>query len=281
MSPERSLVKAHSPSLKKSSRFSAPDGKEILQNLIAVADEADRQCKPELLARGWEGGHFAGHIDGIVHQLGLAERERGVINPPLNGFVTHFGLPQARIVPLSRYIRFDDHTTFSQLPSDKEVLATLYFIDYSLWHSERYYNPNAYDDPKGYLWGSRRAAMLNFFHTIISEARGCRDRSVVEREIGDLLSPHRLNEFPFSVGALSHRDIFEYGSRLFVALNHQDIRKLGSGQRDSDKINTFDSVELFWRISFHCYHSSKEVLLGSIPLNSTLLGTPPLPSLYW
>ncbi len=151
MSTKTSLEKAHSSYLQKSSRIHAPDGKEILQNLIRVADEADRQCSPQLLARGWEGGHFNDYIDGIIHQLGLAEVERGAIYRPLNGLVTHFALPQEQIVPFSRHIHFEDHTTFSQLPPDTEVLTTFYFIDYSLWHSERYYNPHAYDDPMAFF----------------------------------------------------------------------------------------------------------------------------------
>ncbi len=273
MSKDNSLVKPNSSLIKRSSRVYAPSGKEILQNLIAVADKADRQCSPQLLARGWEGGHFGNYIDRIVHQLGLAEIEMGAINPPLQGLVTHLALPQQWVVPFSRHIHFEDYTTFSQLPPDTEVLTTFYFIDYSLWSSERYYRSDAYDDPKNKYWGSCKGKMLSFFHSLVSEARGCKEYSAVEREIGEILSPHQLNDFPFSFGALHHRDIFEYNSRLFTSLNYSHVQRLpgpiGKHTPGEGKINKFDSVELLWRISFHRYDSSGEVLLGSIPLNST------------
>lgn len=204
------LIKKNNPLSKYktdiSKRFSdikSLSGQQILEVLIAVSDEADKQFNSKMLHDFWQpfSGNYSRFIRNMSANLGLNERPLYSYEP-ISGYNKHHTrLKKTKILKLLPHLQLINPELL-YTGKNNDFLLVSYHIWYALSSSTHYFDSNCVS--------SLREWYLRL--------RGIKERQEVGKEIVNILKSHQINpsETPLEILTYQPSDLFEYKQRLFT-----------------------------------------------------------------
>ncbi len=181
-------------------------GQQILESLLAIANEADKQFTPEMLQDFWKPniieGVYLKFIRDIAAGFGLNEMPLYEPVEPISGYNRHHSIPKREIGRLLPYLKITDREALERTKEDDELLLVSYHIWYVTCSSRHYFH----------------AGDVSPLHELYLRMRGIREIKEVEEEVVNILKPHQMNKsaVPLEIVASLPRDLFEYKERLFT-----------------------------------------------------------------
>lgn len=165
-------------------------GKEILNTLNFVAQEAEHTLDESQLARYWDGTIFGSFIDNIYKKYGLYEPK--LIDKAFGAFDTQHRYTKANVKHLIKNMKILNQELFDSLPEDEDMLSSFLHIHYDL------NNPYYYEDEAG-----------------IFERFAKRSKSKTELELKELLE--RVSDEGTVLPLYSEWEaVFKYDSRYYT-----------------------------------------------------------------
>ncbi|MBI5003298.1 hypothetical protein HZC31_07990 [Candidatus Woesearchaeota archaeon] len=179
-------------------------GQQILEALIAISDEADRQFKPEMLQDFWrpfDGGNYSRFVRDIAANFGLNEMPLYEPVEPISGYNRHHHIPKRDLKRLIPYLKISDQAALERIKEEEELLLVSYHVWYITRSSRNYFH-------------SEDVSRINKWYL---RMRGMREITEVEEEVVNILKPHQINQrtMPLEIVASLPRDLFEYKGRVF------------------------------------------------------------------
>ena len=198
-------------------------GQQILEALIAISDEADRQFKPEMLQDFWRpfDGNYSRFVREIAASCGLNEMPLYEPVEPISGYNRHHHIPKKDLKRLIPHLKISDQAALERIKEEEELLLVSYHVWYITSSSRNYFH----------------SGDVSPIHELYLRMRGIKERTEVEEEVVRILKPHQINQrtMPLQIVASLPRDLFEYKGRLF---------SLGRKQGQAD--NNGNWVDVIW-----------------------------------
>ena len=157
----------------------ALSGQQILESLVAIADEADRRFTPKHLYEFWEpygSGSYQRFVKDIVAGLGLNESLPPYEREPFSGYNTFVQAKKRTVTRLFPYLHLIDAPSLDKMADDEEVLL----ISYYFWHLT--------NDSSSYFYKGH----VSRLHEWYLRLKGMKEASEVEDEIAKILKPHQI-----------------------------------------------------------------------------------------
>jgi len=267
------------------SHSKAYSGKEILDNLVLVADQADKKISPQLFEQIWHpfDGQYNQYIQEIVFALRLNERSLYHPHQPIGQYnKQHHDVVKENMLPHLSTLSHFDSNAFHHLSQNDPLILVSYHIWYNLNDSSNYFDdypiPSIIADHKGIPETLKQKVSKLYEHYL--KSKGLRKISEVEQEILTLLTPNRRTTSPVSILNSSHlSDIFQYNDRLFSLNQKYFIQKNSSisnnfSQNHSPNITLTHNgkwIDLLWALGIYTNNLD---LIGYIQFNKKQNKTP-------
>jgi hypothetical protein len=183
-------------------------GQQVLENLIAVADEADKRFTEQAMTEFWKPGFvypenpYGKFVRDMAASLGLNENPLYSPHEPISGYNQQHRLGKKQLPILLPHLQIVNPGLTEKVEQEGEFILVVYTMWYSIDESTHYF------DKRDFSW----------LQELYLRVRGFRERTRVEEEIVHLLKKGQKNpqETPID-GILSNpRDLSEYKQRLFT-----------------------------------------------------------------
>lgn len=233
--------------LKELKNTKSLSGEQILDALILMADEADRQFTPNLLKNFWKPfeGHYTRFIRDISASFGLNERPLYDAHEPFSGYNKQLILKKENLTRLIPHLQMVNSSLLDKIEDNDEMLLVSYHIWHSMGSSSSYFH----------------SAAVSRLHEIYLRLKGMREESEVNNEVISLLKPNQLNssETPLEILICNNpSDLFEYKQRLYTLQ-----QKIDNYQKNAGSL-----VSLIWALGVYTLKWPK--LIGYILCNEQL-----------
>src|SRR3989338_273504 len=203
-------------------------GQQILEALIAISDEADRQFKPEMLQDFWRpfDGNYSRFVREIAASCGLNEMPLYEPVEPIDVYNRHHHIPKRDLKRLIPHLKMSDQAALERVKDEEELLLVSYHVWYTTHSSRNYFH-------------SEHVSRINEWYL---RMRGMREIREVEEEVVNILKPHQINQrtMPLQIVASLPRDLFEYKGRLF-----------GLGRKQGRFDNEGKWVDVLWAFGLY------------------------------
>lgn len=207
--------------IRESKSLSAP---QILEALIAVADEADKKFVPEMLDNFWRPfeGTYGRFVRDISASFGLNERQLYDPHEPFSGDTKQHHMKAGDITMFVPHLQIVNKSLLNKMKEDDEILLVSYHIGHFTSESTQYFDHDCVHP------------LVEWYLRI----RGFKEASEVAEEMVRILKPHQINssESPLKLLAAVPWDVCEYQQRMFtLSRRWNDFRQ-----------NDGDWVTLLW-----------------------------------
>lgn len=222
-------------------------GEQILEALILMADEADRQFTSDLLNEFWKPfeGDYIRFVRDISAGFGLNERPLYDAHEPFSGYNKQLILKKENLTKLIPHLHMVNSSLLDKIENNEEMLLVSYHIWHSMGSSSSYFH----------------SAAVSRLHEIYLRIKGMKEESEVNKEVISLLKSNQLNpsEAPLEILICNNpSDIFDYKHRIFTLQ-----QKLNDYQKNAGNL-----VSLIWAMVI--YNIKQPEIIGYILLNQKM-----------